>query len=122
MIRKTRYQRVCPCCDKGFVTTNSIKYYLNSTHQKRANDITQNKKRKKFQKINKPMNDTYEIYKKLIAEKNEVRISKEFLRGRGANLDYFNHVIKIDNKLINVLFDIAIIDEGEFFNLKKIRQ
>ena len=68
------------------------------------------------------MNDTYEIYKKLIAEKNEVRISKEFLRGRCANLDYFNHVIKIDNKLINVLFDIAIIDEGEFFNLKKIRQ
>jgi hypothetical protein len=122
MIKKTRYQRVCPCCDKVFLTTNSIKFYFDSTHQKKANDITQNEKRKKFQKINKPMNDTYEIYKKLIGEKNEVRISKEFLRGRGANLEYFNHAIKMDNKIVNVLFDIAIIDDAEFFNLKKIRQ
>ncbi len=122
MIKKIRYQRVCPCCDKVFLTTNSIKFYFDSSHQKKANDITQNEKRKQFQKMNKPMNDTYEIYKKLIGEKNEVRISKEFLRGRGANLDYCNHAIKMDNKIINVLFDIAIIDDGEFFNLKKIRQ
>jgi hypothetical protein len=121
MIKKTRYQRVCPCCDERFVTTNSIKYYLNSAHQKKANDITQNEKRKKFQKINKPMNDTYEIYKTLLGDKNEVRKSKEFLRGRGANLKYFNRGIKIENKMVNVLFDIAIIEEGEFFYLKKIR-
>ena len=122
MIKKTRYQRVCPCCDKVFLTTNSIKFYFDSKHQKKANDFTQNEKRKQFQKINKPMNNTYEIYKTLLGEKNEVRISKEFLRGRGANLDYCNHAIKMDNKIINVLFDIAIIDDGEFFSLKKIRQ
>ncbi len=120
MIKKIRYQRVCPCCDKVFLTTNSIKFYFDSSHQKKANDITQNEKRKQFQKINKPMNDTYQIYKTLLGEKNEVRKSKEFLRGRGANLIYFNRVLKIENKIVNVLFDIAIIEEGEFFNLKKI--
>jgi hypothetical protein len=122
MKERAKYQRECLCCGERFETTRTDKFYVNNLHQKKANDIHQEKKRKILQKLCKPMNDTYQIYKKLMGEKNEVRVSKEFLRGRGANLKYFNHVIKIDNKLINALFDIAIIDEGDFFNLKKIRQ
>jgi hypothetical protein len=121
MKERTKYRRECLCCGERFETTRSDKFYVNNLHQKKANDINQEKKRKILQKLFKPMNDTYQIYKKLMGEKNEVRVSKEFLRGRGANLKYFNRGLKIENKIVNVLFDIAIIEEGEFFNLKKIR-
>ena len=120
MIKKIRYQRVCPCCDKGFVTTNSIKFYFDSKHQKKANDITQNEKRKQFQKMNKPMNDTYEIYMKLIGEKNEVRISKEFLRGRGANLEFFSRIDIYRGNLTHFLHDIAVIDTADYVKLLKL--
>jgi hypothetical protein len=120
MIDKIRYQRVCPCCDKRFETTSSIKYYLNSTHQKKANNITQNKKREQFQKINKPMNDTYNIYMKLLGKQKEVEKSKEFLRGRGANLEFFSHIDVYRGNLTHFLHDIAVIELGNNFKLVKL--
>jgi uncharacterized protein YnzC (UPF0291/DUF896 family) len=120
MIDKIRYQRVCPCCDKRFETTSSIKYYLNSAHQKKANDITQNEKRKQFQKMNKPMNDTYNIYMKLLGKQKEVEKSKEFLRGRGANLEFSSHIDVYRGNLTHFLHDIAVIELGNNFKLVKL--
>ena len=98
------------------------KYYLSFAHQKKANNIKQEKNRKQVQKWNKPMNATYKIYLKLLGQNKNVQKSKEFLRGKGANLQYFSHIENLEGNLTNFLYDIAIIDNSEHVKLLKVIQ
>lgn len=114
------YKRECPCCGETFETNRIDKFYIADLHQRNHNNSRQYDKRKKLDLINKPLNATYNIYKELLGNKLSTRISKEFLKGRGANLKYFSHVEKIDGLPTHVLFDIAIINEETIINLRKI--
>ncbi|MEO0037000.1 MAG: hypothetical protein RIQ59_211 [Bacteroidota bacterium] len=115
------YNRKCKCCQEEFVTNRIDQYFLNRLHQVSFNNKKQSRSRQRLAKYNKPMNETYRIYKKLLKIKSEITITKEFLRGRGANFHFFNNVELIDGERVNCLFDIGIIPKGEHVILKKVK-
>lgn len=115
------YTKECPCCGETFQTTRIDKIYKNSLHQRSYNNNKQANKRKLLDRLNKPINATYKIYKEMLGNKMSTRIPREFLKGKGANLRYFSHVTSIDGVPTNMLFDIAIIPEGTIINLRKIK-
>lgn len=113
------YTKECPCCGETFQTTRVDKIYKNSLHHRSYNNNKQANKRKLLDRLNKPINATYKIYKDLLVGKITVTKSKEFLRGKGANLEFFSHVDKINDEIAHFLFDIAILDRGSNIILKK---
>ena len=114
-----RHKRHCKCCGEPFETNRSDKYYLNPNHQKRNNNWKQEQKRKKRNNMTKASIKTYEIYNDLLKDKSEIRMSKEFLRGRGADLALFTHADLIERQEAQFLFDIAVIDDGNYLILKR---
>jgi hypothetical protein len=112
------YLKKCKCCGEEFETNRVDQFFLNRLHQVSYNNDKQSLLRKRLNKINKPIMKTLRIYKELLGLKSKIRISKDFLRGKGANLAVFTHVATRDNEIINYLFDVAIINDGEFIILK----
>ena len=108
----------CKCCGEEFETNRIDQFFKNRLHQVSHNNNKQSILRKRLAKINTPILKTLRIYKDLIGIKSEIRVSKDFLRGKGANIAVFTHVAKRDNEIINFLFDVAIINDGEFIILK----
>jgi hypothetical protein len=114
------YNRKCKCCKEEFVTNRIDQYFLNRLHQVSFNNAKQSKERERLAFINKPLMKTYRIYKKILNNLSET-VSKEFLKGRGADLALFNNVQFVDGAFQQCLFDIAIVDKGEMVTLKKVR-
>ena len=113
------YKRKCKCCGEPFETNRSDKYYLNPGHQKRNNYWKQERRRKKRNNMTKASIKTYEIYNDLLKDNSEIRISKEFLRGRGADLALFTHVDFFERQQVHFLFDIAVINDENYLILKR---
>jgi hypothetical protein len=113
------YTKECPCCLEKFETNRIDKIYKNYLHQRKYNNEQQAKKRKQLSQFFKPINATYKIYNELLVGKTSVKKSKEFLRGKGANLEFFSHVDKVNEEITHFLYDIAIIDNGSSIILKK---
>ena len=114
------YNRKCKCCKEEFVTNRIDQYFLNRLHQVSFNNAKQSKERERLAFINKPLMKTYRIYKKILNNLSET-VSKEFLKGSGADLALFNNVQFVDGAFQQCLFDIAIVDKGEMVTLKKVR-
>ena len=102
--------------------TNRIdQYFLNRLHQVSFNNAKQSKERERLAFINKPLMKTYRIYKKILNIRSEKTVSREFLKGRGADLALFNNVQLVNEAFQHCLFDIAIVDKGELIKLKKVK-
>jgi hypothetical protein len=114
------YNRKCKCCKEEFVTNRIDQYFLNRLHQVSFNNAKQSKERERLAFINKPLMKTYRIYKKILNNRSET-VSKEFLKGRGADLALFNNMQLVNEAFQQCLFDIAIVVKGEMVTLKKIR-
>lgn len=112
----------CKCCGEEFETNRIDQFFKNRLHQVAYNNKKQSNLRKRLAKINTPILKTLRIYKELIGLKSQNRVSKDFLRGKGANIAVFTHVEKLDDQLVNFLYDIAIFDDGDFIVLKKNKQ
>jgi hypothetical protein len=112
-----RYKRRCKCCGEPFETNRSDKYFLNRSHQVRHNN--QNQSDRRNGKMTKGLLQTYKIYNDLLSDNPQIKKSKEFLKGRGANLALYTHVDVLDRKKVQFLFDIAIIDDVDHFTLKR---
>jgi hypothetical protein len=66
---------------------------------------------------------TLGIYKKLMGKKNQVRLSREFLRGAGAELGLMSNYLPFEGINYPVLHNIMIIhdkDDENYVTLKKI--
>lgn len=109
----------CKCCGEEFETNRIDQFFLNRLHQIAYNNRKQSERRRKLGIINKDISSTYNIYLKLLGTKSQVKKSKEFLRGRGANLAVFTHTDEIDGDYIQCLYDIAVFDRTEYLILKK---
>ena len=116
------YLKKCKCCGEEFETNRVDQFFLNRLHQVSYNNDKQSLLRKQLNKINKPIMKTLRIYKELLGLKSKIRISKDFLRGKGANLGVFTHVDKRDDEITVFLFDVAIIEDDEFIILKRDKQ
>lgn len=116
------YKKECPCCGETFQTTRIDKIYKNSLHQRSYNNNKQANKRKLLDQLNKPINATYKIFKELLGNKISISISKQFLKGKGADLKYFTHVKNIDGQPTKMLYDIEIRTEEENINLRKNKE
>ena len=112
----------CKCCGEKFETNRIDQFFKNRLHQVSHNNNKQSILRKRLAKINTPILKTFRIYKDLIGLKAEIRVSKDFLRGKGANIAVFTHVSKIDDQIVNFLYDIAMFDKGDYIVLKKNKQ
>ncbi len=112
----------CKCCGEEFETNRIDQFFKNRLHQVSHNNNKQSILRKRLAKINTPILKTLRIYKDLIGLKSQIRVSKDFLRGKGANIAVFTHVAKLDDQLVNFLYDIAIFDQEDFIVLKKNKQ
>ena len=118
---KKVYERYCRCCGEFFRTTKSNKIYLNRKHQVEHNNEKQQDYTRKKAKVDKITKQTYRIYDNLLQNKDFIVFSKEYLRGKGANLSVCSFVGQQEGKPINVIYDIAIIDDGMNFKLKRIK-
>ncbi len=114
-------RKTCPCCGVVFETTRKDKVYLDATHQKYHNNAVQNRKRDQQCRISKDHFDTFRIYQKLLGIEIEATYSKDFLKGKGANLTAFSGIDIIEGEQVEVLFGIAIIPNNNKITLKKIK-
>lgn len=122
MIQKTIHKRICKCgCGEKIETTKNNKVYADG-HQVENNNLVQNEKRRKSNILNKPLNKTYQIYDKLLGIKLSVRFSKEYLRGKGADLSFNTKTVQIEKKMINCIFDILLINDDKYLTLKRIKK
>jgi hypothetical protein len=122
MRRQNIYYRPCKCgCGERIETTKNIKVYADG-HQVENNNLVQNEKRRKSNILNKPLNKTYQIYDKLLGIKSSVRFSKEYLRGKGADLSFNTKTVWIEGKYINSIFDILLISENDYLTLKRMKK
>lgn len=116
------YEKECLCCGEKFQTSRTDKIFKNSLHQRSYNNNKQANKRKLLDQLNKPINATYKIFKELLGNKISISISKQFLKGKGADLKYFTHVKNIDGQPTKILYDIEIRTEEENINLRKNKE
>ena len=116
------YEKECLCCGEKFQTSRTDKIFKNSLHQRSYNNNKQANKRKLLDRLNKPINATYKIFKELLGNKISISISKQFLKGKGADLKYFTHVKNIDGQPTKMLYDIEIRTEEENINLRKNKE
>jgi hypothetical protein len=122
MRRQNIYYRPCKCgCGEKFETTKNTKVYADG-HQKINNNMVQNENRRKSNILNKPLKKTYQIYDKLLGIKSSVRFSKEYLRGKGADLSFNTKTVQIGEKNINCIFDILLYNDDKYLILKRIKK
>jgi hypothetical protein len=72
-------------------------------------------------KITSPTYAAYRILDKLLGSRERLRKSREYLMGAGAQLEYFTNTDLIDNQIVPILFDIALIEDEKYVTLKRIK-
>lgn len=81
--------KICQCgCGEEFVTKRKDKKYLNRKHQVNANNERQNKIHQMQQNVYSKTNKNFRILIDLLGGRLKKTVSKEFLRGKGFNLEY----------------------------------
>jgi hypothetical protein len=114
----------CRCgCGETFQTRKSNKKFVNLKHQKDHNNLVQNDKYRSFNEMESRHRKTLGVYKKLMGKKTQVRLSREFLRGAGAELGLMTNYLPLEGINYPVLHDIMIIhdkDDKKYVTLKKI--
>ncbi len=113
------FKKNCTCCGEEFETNRIDQFFLNRLHQIAYNNKKQSLRRRKLGKINNAISVTYNIYNKLLGLKSQTRKSKEFLKGKGANIAVHTHTEEIDDVFYQFLYDIQIIDDKNDLILKK---
>ena len=82
-------EMTCQCgCGEKFITKRKDKKYKNKDHQVRANNERQNKIHQMQQNVYSKTNKNFRILIDLLGGRLKKTVSKEFLRGKGFNLEY----------------------------------
>ena len=114
----------CKCgCGETFQTSKTNKEFVNLKHQKDHNNLVQNEKYRSLNEMESRHRKTHGIYKKLMGKKSEMRLSREFLRGAGAELGLMSNYLPFEGTNYPVLHDVMIIhdkDDKKYVTLKKI--
>jgi hypothetical protein len=114
----------CQCgCGEMFQTRKSNKKFVNLKHQKDNNNLVQNEKYRSLNEMESRHRKTHGIYKKMMGKKSQMRLSREFLRGAGAELGLMTNYIPFDGIKYAVLHDVMIItnkEDNNYVTLKKI--
>lgn len=114
----------CKCgCGEMFQTRKTNKEFLNLKHQKDHNNLVQNEKYRSLNEMESRHRKTHDIYKKIMGKKSQIRLSREFLRGAGAELGLISNYTPFEGKQHPTLHDVMIItdkDDSIYVTLKKI--
>ena len=114
----------CKCgCGEMFQTKKTNKKFVNLKHQKDHNNLVQNEKYRSLNEMESRHRKTHGIYKKLMGKKSQMRLSREFLRGAGAELGLISNYTPFEGKQQPTLHDVMIItdkDDSIYVTLKKI--
>jgi hypothetical protein len=116
-----KYKRQCKCCGVEFETNRSDKFYLNRSHQVRNNNVRQSNTRRKQSFVISPLLKTYRILNRILGQKKELTVSKDFLRGAGANIALMTNHNLVNDQEQAVLIDIALIPNRQYITLKRIQ-
>ena len=113
----------CKCgCGEMFQTKKTNKKFVNLKHQKDHNNLVQNEKYRSLNEMESRHRKTHGIYKKMMGKKSEMRLSREFLRGAGAELGLMSNYLPFEGINYPVLHDVMIIhdkDDNNYVTLKK---
>lgn len=114
----------CKCgCGETFQTRKTNKEFVNLKHQKDHNNLVQNEKYRSLKEMESRHRKTHGIYKKMMGKKSEMRLSREFLRGAGAELGLMSNYLPFEGINYPVLHDVMIIhdkNDKNYVTLKKI--
>jgi hypothetical protein len=114
----------CKCgCGEMFQTKKTNKKFVNLKHQKDHNNLVQNEKYRSLNEMESRQRKTLGVYKKLLGKKNQIRVSREFLRGAGADLGLVTNFTPFEGNHYYALHKIIIIpdkDDNNYVTLKKI--
>ena len=114
----------CKCgCGETFQTRKTNKGFVNLKHQKDHNNLVQNEKYRSLNEMESRHRKTHGIYKKLMGKKSQIRLSREFLRGAGAELGLMSNYLPFEGINYPVLHNVMIIhdkDDKKYVTLKKI--
>lgn len=117
---KILYTRKCKCCGISFQTNRLDQFYVDRKHQVDYNNKLSSILRRKLAEKNKRIIKSYRIYDQLLGDKLEIRVSQEFLKGKGADLTVLTSLKNVKGELIPVLFDILFIKDKDFIKLLKL--
>lgn len=93
---KYEIEKTCLCgCGEKFKTSRLDKKYVNRRHQVRGNNDRQYFVKQIQNKVHSITNKNFRIIKTTLGRAITKTVSKEFLRGKGYN---FNYYTKVDNK------------------------
>lgn len=93
---KYEIEKTCLCgCGEKFKTSRSDKKYVNRSHQVRGNNDRQYFVKQIQNKVHSITNKNFRIIKATLGRAITKAVSKEFLRGKGYN---FNYYTKVDDK------------------------
>ena len=98
-----------PLTGETFLPKRVNQRFASASNRKKFNNQQANALRKERDKICGPLNKTHLLLVKLMKGKNEATFSKEFLKGYGAGLSLFNHIVKIDGVQHHCIFEFVII-------------
>jgi hypothetical protein len=114
----------CLCgCGEMFQTRKTNKKYITPKHQKDNNIFVSNNKYRSLNEMEARQRKTLGVYKKLLGKKNQIRVSREFLRGAGADLGLVTNFTPFEGNHYHALHKIIIIpdkDDNNYVTLKKI--
>jgi hypothetical protein len=109
----------CRCCEEIFETNRSDKFYVDRSHQVKNNNFRQFDFRRKQSFVISPLLKTYRIFNKILGQKKEITVPKNFLQGAGANIAFLTNHNFVNDQEHAVLIDIAIIRNGQNITLKR---
>lgn len=101
--------RIDPLTGEAFIPKRVNHIYVTPSNRKKFNNQKNEALRKERAKINGPLNKTHRLLKKLMEGKNDVKHSKDFLKGYGVELSLFNHVVKINGVPHYAIFEFVLI-------------
>lgn len=102
-------KRIDPHTNEEFVPKRSNHKFANAKNRQDYHNAKAKKLRKEKAAFDKPMHQNYKIIDELMANKNKIMESKEFLRGKGFNQNAYHHMVQIEGKTGYALYNFILI-------------
>jgi hypothetical protein len=103
--------KTCPICQKSFIAKRKNQIYCDRNNHECRTSFNNEKARKlRLAQGNTPkiITENWKLFMEMLVDKKEVVCSRDFLKGRGVNLDYFTQYKKEGEKGVYYTFNVKL--------------
>ena len=104
-----------------FLPSHSNQKFACSENRIKYNNNKANKLRRRKAFINQPLHKNLKVLQDVVSDENEVKVHKEFLKGKGFNFGVHTHIIEFAGKNRYAVYNFIIIpQEKDHFKIIKL--